>query len=425
MERKFKANIGDRIIDDYKDITIIDRCIIVKKTPSKKAKRGYIIENRHHYRYKCNRCGWESKDVYDKYRKYHNYYWTYEHSLFSDHFGCGICGIGGGKAIVSPQLNSIISKQETHWMIKYFQGVTYDEKTKEASKYTPQSNIKYKFICPDCGVEKECAINKLYKNHSIGCICKDNVSFPNKYAFAFFKQLPILNYKREYSPDWAKEFKYDNYFEYNGKSYIVEMDGGLGHGNRKYKSKEADIYGKQRDIVKDGLALINDVEIIRIDCLQSDGDYIQNNIEDSVLSEIFDLSEIDWKYCKEFATKNLIKEVCNYYNEHDFIENQEIAKVFGLNTLTIGRYLKSGNDLGWCNYDFKEKHLQQVKKLGFNNGYKIQVYKDNVYLGTYNSASEIDRKSENDFGTKLWQTQICICCKTGRLHKGFNFKKVE
>ena len=43
-------------------------------------------------------------------------------------------------------INSIVAKEETHWMIKYFQG-GYDE----AKKYTKSSNQKIYFNCPTCG----------------------------------------------------------------------------------------------------------------------------------------------------------------------------------------------------------------------------------------------------------------------------------
>ena len=33
------------------------------------------------------------------------------------------------------------------------------------------------------------------------------------------------NFIAEYSPYWAGRKRYDNYFEYNGQAYILEMDG--------------------------------------------------------------------------------------------------------------------------------------------------------------------------------------------------------
>ena len=78
---------------------------------------------------------------------------------------------------------------------------------------------------------------------------------------------------REYSRDWCgsgtrKAYSYDNYFEVNNKKYIVEMDGGLGHGKRTYKSSKKDTNGIKRDIIKDNLAKEHNIEIIRVECLQ-------------------------------------------------------------------------------------------------------------------------------------------------------------
>lgn len=307
-------------------------------------------------------------------------------------------------------------------MIDYFQGRTYEEKCKEASKYPPFSNRKYDFICPLCGRKKNKQISKLNINHSLGCICSDGISYPNKFSFALFEQLPIDNYRREYSPDWANGYKFDNYFEFNEVKYIVEMDGDLGHGNRKFKSKEKDFIGKQIDLIKDGLAKNKGVIVIRIDCKLSEMNYIRNNIYNSILSELFDLSMVDWDYCDEFATKNLIKQVCDYYNEYPEILNYEMAKIFKIDKLTIGRYLMTGNKLGWCDYDYTQKNLERIQKQGESHGRKTKVVQNGKVLGIYNSASEIQRISLEKFGITLWQTQISLCCKTHRKHKGFYFE---
>jgi len=67
---------------------------------------------------------------------------------------------------------------------------------------------------------------------------------------------------------------------------IIEMDGGLGHGNHKYKSSEIDIEGKQRDLIKDQLAEINGITLVRIDCINSNFEYIKTNILTSFIISI-------------------------------------------------------------------------------------------------------------------------------------------
>lgn len=86
----------------------------------------------------------------------------------------------------------------------------------------------------------------------MSCECNDNISMPNKIAYYSIKDIKnITNYQREYSPKWLKPYRYDNYFEYNHKQYVIEMDGAVGHGHNKYKSLEPDVDGLVRDNIKD------------------------------------------------------------------------------------------------------------------------------------------------------------------------------
>lgn len=56
---------------------------------------------------------------------------------------------------------------------------------------------------------------------------------------------------------------YDIYFEKDGKNYIIEMDGGLGHGNRTYtKSDRSKEELLDIDKIKDILAREHDIEVI-------------------------------------------------------------------------------------------------------------------------------------------------------------------
>ena len=165
-----------------------------------------------------------------------------------------------------------------------------------------------------------------------------------------------------------------------------------------------------------------DERIIKQDWLTVDLDYIKNSITQSPLCKIFNLDIVDWGYCDEFATKNLIRQVCQFYNNNPNMPNYKIAEEFKLNKLTIGRYLLTGNKFGWCNYDYVQKNYENAHKQGICNGIKTKVIKDGKVLGIYNSASEIQRISLSEFGVMLWQTQISLCCKTHKKHKGFYFE---
>lgn len=256
--------------------------------------------------------------------------------------GCAVCA---NKAIMEG-VNDIPTTAP--WMIPYFQG-GYEE----AKKYSCQSHQKIYPICPECGKlkNKPVIIKNIYRTHSIGCICSDGVSYPNKFAYAFLSQLPISSLELEFSPDWIKPKKFDCYFEYENKKYILEMDGGVGHGNRKFKSNDKDVAGLMVDMEKDILAKENNIEVIRIDCLQSEKDYIKNNIlNNKTLFNVIGDNVIDWDYCDLYAHKNILKEVCEYWNNAEYT-TQELAKIFKKDRHTISQYLKKGSKFGFCKYD--------------------------------------------------------------------------
>ena len=100
------------------------------------------------------------------------------------------------------------------------------------------------------------------------------------------------------------------------------------------------------DLYKEKLAEENNVELIRIDCKISDIDYIKENITNSKLSEIFDLSNIDWKTI-EYNSRNLhlLKSICDDYCEN-ILFIKEIAEKYYTSSEAIERYIKQGKQLG-------------------------------------------------------------------------------
>lgn len=69
-----------------------------------------------------------------------------------------------------------------------------------------------------------------------------------------------------------------------------------------------------------------------------------------MLSNLFDLSKINWELCHISSIKNLIKEVCNFYNFHKDYKVKQIANKFHLEQSTVSKYLYIGNDIGLCKY---------------------------------------------------------------------------
>lgn len=213
-------------------------------------------------------------------------------------------------------------------------------------KYSKASYKQAVFVCPDCGHEAIKHISDVYADGFSCPMCSDGISYPNKFGRLFLKQLPINNLICEYHPVWATPYIYDNYFQYDGVDYILEMDGGF-HYLESNLSNISLAERKETDTKKDELAINNNIKIIRINCLKSDKDYIANNILHSELKDIFDLSMIDWDLCDQKAQKSLVKESCDLYVS-GIHKISTIANMLNIGESTVRRYLKKGNIFGWC-----------------------------------------------------------------------------
>lgn len=285
------------------------------------------------------------------------------------------------------------------------------------------------FICPNCGNIIYKSLNTVYTLGGLGCqMCSDGVSYPNKFIRQLLDQLNVYFIpevtKKVDGFQWVGLYRYDCYVECNNYKFFIEMDGGAGHGNRMFNSKEKDVEGIQRDKMKDMLAEKHNVEVIRIDCNYQGNDryqYIKQNILNSKLSILFDLSDIDWDLCNMNAQKSLVKEACDIYMSgiHNLIE---IGKILKLHRLTISRYLKRGVEFGWCDYDAK-KSLQLGGKL---RGKRIVVIDTiNEKEVTFMSMTDCIKGINDIYHIPIAAKTIRSACKTNRLYKGFYFKYAD
>lgn len=401
--REFKFEIGYRLKTDNKDMIVIDR----------EYKIRYDKNNNKYYdkwyKYKCNKCGWEEG-------------WVIESGLNK---GCSCCA----NQIVVPHINSIVANEETHWMIPYFQGETYEEKYNNASKYIPKSGQRVQFVCPHCNQLKKTtmAIYNLYYGKSINCTCSDSISYPSKIMIAILNQLGI-DFLTEYSPEWIKPKRYDFYFEYAEKKYIIEMDGEQHKRYKSFGSKNGCFETQTiNDEYKDRLANENNIEVIRIDCEVSDLNFIRNNILNSKLNNVFNLLEINWNKTQEFALSNLCKKSCELKRDNPNMATSDISNKMGLHKTTILRYLKNGSQVwDWCKYDAEEERKKNGIKCSKSKSKPVEVFKDGISLGLFASAREIERQSEELFGVKLLNNCIPDVCNGKRkLYKGYTFKYVD
>ena len=388
----FKYIIGQIIKNNKHDLIIIDR-------EYRQNEKGQNIK---YYKYHCYKCNHED--------------WIVEYNLTKNQ-GCNACCKYGSKPILG--INTIWDTDK--WMIPI---INDDEFCKT---HTHGSTKRIYPTCPICGNKKSntVTINNIYCNHGISCVkCTDKCSYPSKLCHNILEQLGV-DFETEYSPSWIKPRRYDFYFIYNNNEYIIEMDGGLGHGKRMHnKNKQTAEESKAIDNYKDEQAKLHGIEVIRVDCDLSDLEYIKNNIlNNKILVVLFNLSKINWQEAEEFALSNLVKVACEYKRNNLGLTTTDIGKIMKLNSNTICTYLKKGTKLGWCNYNPKEEKEKCGKLSGKNKGKQIEIFKNGISLGIFKSSHDLEEQSILLFGTKLWQPNIsAVCSGTKPQYKGFTFK---
>lgn len=289
----------------------------------------------------------------------------------------------------------------------------------DAKKYSHSSGKKIKVKCPNCGKEKYITPNKIYSRKTISCVCNYGVSYPEKFIVSLLDQLDV-KYEREYTPKWDGYKRYDFYLP--NYDCIIECHG---EQHYKYTGRGRSLKEEQdNDKYKRELALQNGIyNYIELDCRKSNLESIKNSVIQSQLSKLFNLSDISWLKCEEFALSNRVKEICDYWNQKEEWETTtNISKKFNLSSTTIKEYLKYGDGLGWCIYNPKE----EMGKTNKNNLNKIEVFKDGFSKGIFDSALELENKSYELFGVKIKRSKIYDVCNLRRKsYKGYAFKYIE
>ena len=369
----YKYNIGDIIGNKFSEIKILEQIRILDSRQT--SKKGY--------KYECLKCK--------------NKHWIGENKLNKDQ-GCNVCS---GKKV----LKGINDLWTTHPHIaKLLKCPNNGYKLNHGSG---KSEI---FICPNCGYEKEYIIFNIINNKFSCPKCGDGISYPNKIGFNLLEQLGI-NFEFEYNPDWIKPKRYDFYFILNGKQYILEMDGYWHNNDNKLSGQTAE-ESQAIDDYKDMKAKENGIEVIRIDCKISDLEYIKNNILTSKLNELFNLNNIDWLKCEEFACSSFVKIACDYWNSG--IRNaRKIGEIMKICRAVIIKYLKQGTELNLCCYNSKQIMKENIlNTIDYKKRKIIQLSLDNIFIKEWESITQANSK------TGILNQNIIKCCKGKRNHAG-------
>ena len=309
--------------------------------------------------------------------------------------GCPVCD----NKIVVQGINDISTTHPN--LVQYFNN------PEEALKYSWGSHKHIIGICPSCGATRDIEIKSLATQGFSCYICGDGISIPNKIACSVLSQLPIKNWKREYSPKWANRKIYDNYFEYNNKKYILEMDGGFHYKNNKMSGQTVNDY-QEIDRFKDKLAEEHNIIVIRIECKDSSLEYIKNNLLKSVLSDIFDLNTINWDQCYEFINSSFIRKVCEYYQENRYtMTKANIAKHFHISCSTLNRYREIGVSRGWCDVTTDNEKKEIFANVLVNPKSKaVIVFDNNQIIGTYKSLNACAKELSKKYNRKFYGSSI-------------------
>lgn len=337
-------------------------------------------------------------------------------------YGCPICR---GLKVVKG-INDVATVRPD--LVKYFVNI------EDAYNYTIGSGKSVEVICPLCGTKKISTPNRLDKQ-GFGCtVCSDYISYPNKFLKAFLEQLDGLDFfKMECSPEWIRPYRLDSYFLYQGKYYVVEMDGALGHGKKDFVTGGVDKDGIIRDKIKEEIIYKQGIKLIRIDCCKSDRTYIMNNILKSELNDIFNLSHIDWLKCDEYASKNIIYEICEAYESLPFYKQTplDVSYILNMDISSIRTYLSRGYDLGLCSYTPEKSKkignlkLQQSSRKRYAKPILVS-YMDNTVFKAYETQYECLDDMNNIYPDKNFNLNGIISNCTGKVksHRGFIFSYI-
>lgn len=324
--------------------------------------------------------------------------------------GCSVCN----NKIVVKGMNDLAT---THsHLLHYFTN-------KNDAYENSYGSIKKTLIqCPNCKYEKSYSINKLTTRGFACRKCGDGISYPEKFVFNFLEQLNVI-FEIQKVFNWSGNKQYDFYLpELN---LIIETHG-LQHYQNNYSFSEnvklLDI--KSNDNLKYELSLKNNIDkYIVLDCRKWEDNWIKNSIENSELVKIIDISKIDWVNCHMFACSSRVKEACNLWNEFSN-DTKIISEKMKLSRQTVIKYLKQGNQIGWCEYDPKKNMAENGTNNRMKSVIPIVMYdKNKNALGVFQSAKELSNVSIERFGIKLNQTAISAVCRgEASHHKGYTFK---
>lgn len=292
--------------------------------------------------------------------------------------GCPVCR----GYVVQKGVNDLATTHPEY--IKYFPNI------EDAYTHTYASGDKVDLICPDCGYVKRMSIaNFIIQGFSCD-FCSDGISYGEKVVALVLKALGI-KFKKQHKFNEYGEYYYDFYLidydiiiEVHGEQHYWYLDDKLKYKKISSRSKRNGIEEHENDLIKYDIAVLNRFEYNKnyfvINAKESNINYIKQNIYNCLFLKQLNLDSIDWQEIDIKAQKSVKIEVCNYWEEQKEINKDlttvDVAKEFNLCSNTVVRYLKWGNENGFCEYNGKEQRML----VGKRSGKLIRQKTQSIYL---------------------------------------------
>lgn len=252
-------------------------------------------------------------------------------------------------------------------------------------KYMQNSHNKVNWKCPNCKEDTTPKRIQDVNNQGLSCVnCSNGISFPERLVFKLLSNLNVeFDFQKTFK--WANNRRYDFEILQGKDKYLLEVNG-LQH----YSTSFVNIGGRtlEQEIANDkykyDLAITNGIKpenYIVIDARKSKFEFIKNNILNSRLTEVFDLSNVDWEELNTSMKTPLLLEICGCWDAGMSIRN--IIEVTQLSRHTIIKYLKRGNEINICRYNAKEEIILNNSKnskevIGINDDSEVVVHYSSI-----------------------------------------------
>lgn len=251
------------------------------------------------------------------------------------------------------------------------------------------------FVCPICHKEYIKRPSETFDKHDkLKCSnCGDGFSYPEKFVSNLLAQLDVsyvYQLNKSYF-EWIGEYRYDFYLPKH--NCIIEVHGSqhyIGNANWRLSLEEIQL----NDLSKLNLAKENSIDkYIIIDARYSDLEFLKENILNSELNSLFDLSIVDWKLCDKKGMSSSYVQVYTEWN-NGCKDLDIIAAICGMSLITVYRYLEKANKNGLCDFNRKEysenaSNIGREKSAEKNRKKLRNKDKDIVYT----SISEASKKT--------------------------------